>query len=29
MTALEIHDRFGGSIIEEVLEYGSAHIDVT
>ena len=26
MTALEIHDRFGGSIIEEVLEYGSATV---
>jgi hypothetical protein len=26
MTALEVHDRFGGSFIEEVFEYGSAHI---
>ncbi len=23
LTALEVHDRFGGSIIEEVLEKGS------
>lgn len=28
LTALEVHDRFGGSIIEEVLEYGSAQINV-
>jgi hypothetical protein len=26
MTALEVHDQFGGSVIEEVLEYGSAHM---
>ena len=26
MTALEVHDQFGGSVIEEVLEYGSAYI---
>lgn len=26
MTALEVHDQFGGSVIEEVLEYGSAHV---
>ena len=26
MSALEVHDRFGGSVIEEVLEYGSLHI---
>jgi hypothetical protein len=27
VTALEVHDRYGGSIIEEVLEYGSAFVD--
>ena len=26
LTALEVHDRFGGSVIEEVLEYGSATV---
>jgi hypothetical protein len=26
MTALEVHDRFGGSMIEEVYEYGSAQV---
>ena len=26
MTALEVHDQFGGSVIEEVSEYGSAHV---
>lgn len=26
LTALDVHDRFGGSIIEQVLEYGSATI---
>jgi hypothetical protein len=26
MTALQIHDRFGGSVIEEVFEKGSARI---
>lgn len=26
LTALEIHDRFGGSVIEEVLEKGSAYV---
>jgi hypothetical protein len=26
MTALEVHDRFGGSVIEEVFEKGSARI---
>ena len=24
LTTLEVHDRFGGAILEEVLEYGSA-----
>ena len=28
MTALEVHDQFGGSVIEEVSEYGSAHVAV-
>ena len=27
MTALEVHDQFGGSIIEEVLEKGSANVE--
>jgi len=27
ITALEVHDRFGGSIIEEVFEKGSARVD--
>jgi hypothetical protein len=27
MTALEVHDRFGGSVIEEVCEYGSAQLN--
>jgi len=27
MTALEVHDRFGGSVIEEVREYGSAYLN--
>jgi hypothetical protein len=26
LTALDVHDRFGGSIIEEVLEYGSVTV---
>jgi hypothetical protein len=26
LSALDVHDRFGGSIIEEVLEYGSAKV---
>jgi hypothetical protein len=26
LTALDVHDRFGGSVIEEVLEYGSATV---
>jgi hypothetical protein len=26
MTALEVHDRFGGSVIEEVFEKGSARV---
>ena len=26
MTALEVHDRWGGSIMEEVLEFGSASV---
>jgi len=26
LTALDVHDRFGGSVIEEVLEYGSAKV---
>ncbi len=26
LTALEVHDRFGGSVIEEVFEYGSAYV---
>ena len=26
LTAREVHDRFGGSIIEEVLEFGSARV---
>ncbi|MEK7324622.1 MAG: hypothetical protein AAB217_05130 [Chloroflexota bacterium] len=26
LTALEVHDRFGGSIIEEALEHGSAQV---
>jgi len=26
MTALEVLDRFGGSLIEEILEKGSAYI---
>ncbi|HET9314071.1 MAG TPA: hypothetical protein VFQ51_00720 [Vicinamibacteria bacterium] len=26
LTTLEVHDRFGGSLIEEVLEYGSARM---
>ena len=26
LTTLEVHDRFGGSVIEDVLEYGSARI---
>ncbi len=26
LTALETHNRFGDSVIEEVLEYGSVHI---
>lgn len=26
LTALEVHDRFGGSAIEEVPEYGSARV---
>lgn len=26
LTALDIHERFGGSIIEEVLEFGSATV---
>ena len=25
MTAREVHDRFGGSVLEEVFEYGSAY----
>jgi hypothetical protein len=29
MTALEVHDRFGGSVIEEVFEKGCAHISRT
>jgi len=27
MTVLEVHDQFGGSIIEEVLEKGSANLE--
>jgi hypothetical protein len=27
MTALEVHDRFGGSMIEEVCEYGSVQVN--
>lgn len=27
MTALEVYDRFGGSMIEEVCEYGSAQVN--
>jgi hypothetical protein len=27
MTVLEVHDQFGGSIIEEVLEKGSANVE--
>jgi hypothetical protein len=27
MTALEVHDRFGGAIIEEVFEKGSARVE--
>jgi hypothetical protein len=27
MTMLEVHDEFGGSIIEEVIEKGSANVD--
>jgi hypothetical protein len=26
LTALDVHDRFGGSVIEEVLEYGSVTV---
>jgi hypothetical protein len=26
MSALDVHDRFGGSVIEEVIEYGSASV---
>ncbi len=26
MTALEVHNTFGGSVIEEVREYGSASV---
>jgi hypothetical protein len=26
LTALDVHDRFGGWVIEEVLEYGSATV---
>jgi len=26
LSALDVHERFGGSIIEEVLEYGSARV---
>ena len=26
LTALDVHDRFGGSVIEAVLEYGSARV---
>jgi hypothetical protein len=26
LTALEVHDRFGGSAIEEVMEFGSAAV---
>src|SRR5262245_56547092 len=28
LTALEVHDRFGGSVIEEVREHGSARIAI-
>lgn len=28
LTTLEVHDRFGGHVIEEVLEYGSARIPI-
>jgi len=27
MTALDVHDKFGGSIIEEVIEKGSANVE--
>jgi hypothetical protein len=27
MTALEVHDEFGGSVIEEILEKGSAKVE--
>jgi hypothetical protein len=26
MSALEVHDRFGGSVLEETLEFGSAQV---